>query len=585
MKCIVSLILLTIVLGSHAVSGQDMVLPLWPEGIPCENELEETITESNIGRIVRAVHTPTLSVYRPAASKANGTSVIVCPGGGYAVLAWDWEGTEVARWLNSLGITAFVLKYRLPARESAECRDKVALMDAQRAIRLVRSKATQWQLDPSRVGIMGFSAGGHLASTAATHFDAGDPQASLAVETFGSRPDFAILMYPVVSMDTRTAHMGSRRNLLGENPEEARWKYFSNERQVTAETPPTILIHADSDAGVVPENSVDFYLALRQHGVPAALHIYEKGGHGFAFAQDRGASRGWPTVCEGWLEDRGLLTPRLKALIIDGAHNHKDWAQATQTYQAYLNQAEIFSVDTWTISSAMGPGDSAPDFDAYDVVLLNYEGPSWPTPVQRAFEAYIAGGGGLVVVHAANIAFPRWGAFNQMIGLGAWNGRDERAGPYVYLNEDGEMVRDDRPGKAGQHGPAHEFVLDVRNAQHPITRGMPAHWLHTKDELYGQLRGPARNLEVLASAYSDPEKGGTGHHEPIMMTIHYGEGRIFHLTLGHSDESRACAGFVASLQRGAEWAATGAVTVDLPESFPTKTNTVKVEEKASSVNR
>lgn len=285
---------------------QNQTLKLYPEGIPCENELAEEakVGDDNILRISK-VHEPSLDVYLP--DSANGTSVIICPGGGYTILAWDWEGSNIAKWFNERGITAFVLKYRLPHWETEECRSEVALMDAQRAMRLVRSKAEEMVLDPDKVGIMGFSAGGHLASTLATHFDSGDQDAPLVVERFGCRPNFAILMYPVVSFDPEIAHMGSRNNLLGKETSALEEQYYSNEKQVTAQTPPTLLIHADNDKSVVPENSVAFYLALRKYGVPAALHIFTQGGHGFSFGEGKGAVEMWPQVCEAWLKERGVL--------------------------------------------------------------------------------------------------------------------------------------------------------------------------------------------------------------------------------------------------------------------------------------
>lgn len=289
------------------VSAQKPILPLWPEGIPCENDLQEEIRDDEkIGRVISKVHEPDLTVYLPPVGQRNGTSVVICPGGGYTVLAWDWEGTRMAEWFNSFGVSAFVLKYRLPKWETEACRSEVALMDAKRAIRIVRSKAKEWKLDENKIGIMGFSAGGHLASTAITHFDKGDAKASQEVDKFSSRPDFAILMYPVVTMDTNYAHMGSRTNLIGETPQDAEVNLYSNEAQVTAETPPTILIHANDDKGVVPENSINFYLALRKHDVPAAMHIYEKGGHGFSFGNGRGAVEGWREACKNWMKDRGL---------------------------------------------------------------------------------------------------------------------------------------------------------------------------------------------------------------------------------------------------------------------------------------
>ena len=305
------LLLLLLLLSFITAFSQSQILPIWPEGIPCENDLEmEVVMRDDIGRVINKVHTPEIEVFLPPAYRANGTGVVICPGGGYRILAYDWEGVEMAKWLNTLGIAAFVLKYRLPHWETDECRETVAIMDAQRAIRMVRSKAEMWNLDKDRIGIMGFSAGGHLASTAATHFDKGKPNASLEVEKFSCRPDFAILMYPVITMDTSFTHMGSRNNLIGNTPTAERTAYFSNEDRITKDTPPTLLIHANDDEAVEPENSVSFYLALREAGVPAALHIYEGGGHGFSFGEGRGSVVQWTEACEGWLRDRGLLNKK-----------------------------------------------------------------------------------------------------------------------------------------------------------------------------------------------------------------------------------------------------------------------------------
>lgn len=288
--------------------SQGNMVPIWPEGIPCENSLEMEVEEDErIGRRISKVHEPALEVYLPDEGVSNGTGVVICPGGGYTILAWDWEGVEMAKWFNSLGIAAFVLQYRLPRWETDECKDKVALMDGKRAMRFVRSKAEEWKLDPDKIGIMGFSAGGHLASSVSTHFDMGNAESEIAIEALSDRPDFSILMYPVVTMDTAYAHLGSRKNLLGDVPTKDRATYYSNEAQITDQTPPAILIHANDDKGVVPENSIKYYLGLRAHGIPAALHIFESGGHGFSFAEDKGTVAKWPELCEGWLKEMNFL--------------------------------------------------------------------------------------------------------------------------------------------------------------------------------------------------------------------------------------------------------------------------------------
>ena len=450
-----------------------------------------------------------------------GTSVLICPGGGYTILAWDWEGVKMAEWFNSFGVTAFVLKYRLPKWESEECRDKVALMDAQRAMRIIRSNADEWNLESDRIGVMGFSAGGHLASTLSTHYDAGDSNNTITFEQFSSRPDFSILMYPVVTMNEEMTHKGSRNNLIGSQPTKERASYYSNEAQVTADTPPAILIHADNDKGVIPENSVNYYLALRNHKVPAALHIYEDGGHGFSFGEGMGSVADWPEVVRKWMLHRGILRKRINVLIVDGQNNHKNWLETTDIMKGQLEETDLFTVDI-ARSPAEGKSMSAfrPAFADYDVVVSNYNGALWPEATQKDFEAFVKNGGGFVSVHAADNAFPKWKAYNEMIGLGGWYGRDENSGPYVYYNDQDELVRDTTVGKGGHHGKQHSFVVELRKPNHAITKGMPNEWLHVQDELYDQLRGSAKNMNILATAYSDPSTGGSGRHEPMLMTIH-----------------------------------------------------------------
>lgn len=299
-----------VMIFSFASAQERPLLPLWEGEAPvCPNNLEvEKKYDERIGYRLSKVGTPGLDVYLPPDSLANGTGVIICPGGGYTILAWNWEGTEMAKWFNSFGVAAFVLQYRLPHwEERDECTDKIALEDAQRALRLVRHRADEWKLNPDKIGIMGFSAGGHLASTAGTHYDTGNTQAADPIEQQSSRPDFMILMYPVVSMEDGVAHKGSKRNLIGDNPSAEMIHRYSNEQQVTEDTPPTLLIHADDDKGVIPENSVHFYLALRKHKVPAAMHIFSGGGHGFSFAKDKGITSAWPDLCLGWMNEMGWL--------------------------------------------------------------------------------------------------------------------------------------------------------------------------------------------------------------------------------------------------------------------------------------
>ena len=268
------------------------IIPLWKDGAPGTPP-------------TKPEHEPVLLLSRPAADVAVPTAVIVIPGGAYAGLAMDHEGTQIADWLNSIGVTAFVLKYRL---HGTGHQHPIPMLDGQRAIRTVRARSTEWKIDPNRVGIIGFSAGGHLASTLGTHIDAGDSKATDPIDRISSRPDFMILCYPVISMTADFIHRGSRDNLLGPKPDEALLKSLSNETQVTRETPPTFLFHTNEDAGVLPENSIAFYSALRKAGVPAELHIYERGVHGVGLARNVPGTSTWPDRCREWLQSHGFLS-------------------------------------------------------------------------------------------------------------------------------------------------------------------------------------------------------------------------------------------------------------------------------------
>lgn len=241
-------------------------------------------------------------------TKAPGvpTAVIVFPGGGYGHLAMGHEGTEIAEWLNARGITAFVLKYRM---SSTGHRHPVPMMDAQQAIRTVRAKAKEYKIDPKRIGVLGFSAGGHLASTVGTHFDDGKPGSDDPIERVSSRPDFLVLAYPVISLKESFSHGGSRKKLLGEEPDPALVENLSNETQVTARTPPTFIFQTTEDKSVPAENAVAFYLALRAAKVPAEMHIFQNGPHGKGLAKDFPGTSKWPELCELWLKNRGLLEP------------------------------------------------------------------------------------------------------------------------------------------------------------------------------------------------------------------------------------------------------------------------------------
>lgn len=274
----------------QSAPAERKVMLLWPDGAPGAVGKEE-------------VDKPSITVYQPPAGKANGAAVVVCPGGGYGGLAMDHEGKQVAEWLNGQGVTAFILKYRLGQRY----RHPAPLNDAQRAIRTVRANAKEWNLDPKRIGIWGFSAGGHLASTAGTHFDNGKADADNPIDKISCRPDFLILSYPVITLLPPHAHMGSRNNLLGKDADPKLVESLCNDQQVTSETPPTFLMHTNADTGVVPENSILFYLALRKAKVPAELHIYEKGRHGVGLAQKDEVLSSWPDRLAAWLKSRGIL--------------------------------------------------------------------------------------------------------------------------------------------------------------------------------------------------------------------------------------------------------------------------------------
>lgn len=271
-------------------SADPVPLPLWEAGAPGALGTDDT-------------DRPTLTVYR-ANGRGSGAAVIVAPGGAYGALAMNHEGRQVANWLNAMGVTTFVLKYRLGPRY----RHPIELGDAQRAIRMVRSRAQEFGVLPDRIGIMGFSAGGHLASTAGTHYDKGQPDAADAIDRVSSRPDFLILAYPVISFDRAITHAGSLRNLLGENPDSKLVQDLSNDLQVTADTPPTFLFHTSVDSAVPVENSIRFYQALRRANVPAELHVFENGPHGVGLALGDPALQAWPALLATWLRGRGLLT-------------------------------------------------------------------------------------------------------------------------------------------------------------------------------------------------------------------------------------------------------------------------------------
>ncbi|TFH24129.1 MAG: alpha/beta hydrolase [Bacteroidia bacterium] len=294
---------LFVIAGVGSCLGQNMILPLWEGDPPNYKETGEvTIWDTSDIVRVRNVQKPDIAVFLPSKKNATGEAVVICPGGGYQILAYDWEGSDIARWLNSEGIAACVLKYRLPGSKSNIVPHKSPLMDAQRAMRMVRAHAEKWNIDTGKVGIMGFSAGGHLASTLSTHFDAGDPTSTDPVEQESCRPDFSVLVYPVISLAADFTHKGSGIALLGEDPDPELLRYYSNELQVNEETPPAILIHSDDDKAVPVENSIVYYEALRANGVTSELHIYPYGGHGYSLAIGQGHLSTWPDRVIEWIK-------------------------------------------------------------------------------------------------------------------------------------------------------------------------------------------------------------------------------------------------------------------------------------------
>lgn len=294
-------------------------------------------------------------------------------------------------------------------------------------------------------------------------------------------------------------------------------------------------------------------------------------------------------------EKDAATADRIPVLIVDGQNGyHGDWPKITFMMKTYLEETGKFKVDVFRSKFTMNgkrvaefplddgkvyedfkksktDPDFKPEFSNYKLVINNFgfNAAPWPEETKTAFVEYMKNGGGLLSVHAANNCFPEWKEYNLMTGLGGWGGRTEASGPYVYYNEKNEIVRDESAGKGGHHGPQHKFEIVFRDDEHPITKGLPSSFLHAQDELYEQLRGPALNMKILASAFASPDKKGSGRHEPILMALEYEKGRVFHTTLGHAAYSCECVGFITTFLRGAEWAATGEVTIAIPDDFPT----------------
>jgi len=293
-------------------AAERQVIFLWPQGVPESNGITEPeVTESDR---VSNVSVPSMMFYPADSTKNTGVTILICPGGGYIREAAVHEGSQFGEWLSSLGINAFVLKYRLPNKHAY-----IPLKDAQQAMRIIRSRAGEWKLDPSKVGVSGFSAGGHLAATLGTHFDLGIPIPPLApskvkkpvppapLSSFSCRPDFMILFYPVVSMQESVTHAGSRENLMGLGYKKDSVDYYSNELQVTKDTPPTLLFLSDDDGAVPPQNSFDFYAALKKYKIPASLHIFPEGGHGWGFHETFRYHEVWQGLYIDWLKERKIL--------------------------------------------------------------------------------------------------------------------------------------------------------------------------------------------------------------------------------------------------------------------------------------
>ena len=302
MKNLYLISLVTIFLSPSVGFGQT-ILPLWPDGVPNQNPSEEVENKMyrDILRISN-VQNPTLEVFLPSKKTATGQAVVICPGGGYSILAYDWEGIDIAKWYNAQGIAAVVLKYRLPKSSTLIKPEIAPLQDAQKAIRLVRHHAKKWNIDPGQVGVMGFSAGGHLASTLGTHYDEnvlGDSKDP--IDSLSARPDFMVLIYPVITFDKKHYHGGSKNNLIGKNASQKLIDYYSNDLQVSSQTPKTFLLHATDDKAVPVANSLLFYQALERNGVAVEMHIYPEGGHGFGLGIGRGHLQQWPDRLKQWL--------------------------------------------------------------------------------------------------------------------------------------------------------------------------------------------------------------------------------------------------------------------------------------------
>jgi acetyl esterase/lipase len=288
-------------------NAQITTLNLWPGGIPGlklnDSYVEKPTINEGMPTRFEKVTDPSLYVFLPPKESATGTAVLICPGGGYSGLAFSHEGFAIAKWLNNNGIAGIILKYRLPSDLIMQDKSVGPLQDAQEALRVIRRNASSWNIDPHKIGVIGFSAGGHLASTLSTHFA---EKVYTVKDTTSARPDFAILIYPVITMDVTFTHLGSRKNLLGDNPSEELVKHFSNELQITGTTPPTFMVHSEDDNTVPVKNSLVYYEGLVLNKVPSELHIFQKGGHGYGMAENQGTQSAWPDLCLRWMKLLGF---------------------------------------------------------------------------------------------------------------------------------------------------------------------------------------------------------------------------------------------------------------------------------------
>jgi acetyl esterase/lipase len=286
--------------------AQVSTIPVWSKSIPgaisTTDYVEKEVIKDDQVQSSSQVSVPTIAIYLPKKELANGSAVLIFPGGAYSHLALYKEGKKVAEWLNSLGITAFVLKYRLPNDRIMKNKTIGPLQDAQEAIRIIRRNSKEWNIDPTKIGVLGFSAGGHLAATLSTHYQ----DTVYDSDATSARPDFSILIYPVISMEEGITHNGSKINLLGQTTTTELMDHYSNEKQINAATPKTFLVHATDDKAVPVTNSINYYLNLLQFNVPAEMHLYEKGGHGFGLGI-AGTAKLWPKTCEKWLYENNII--------------------------------------------------------------------------------------------------------------------------------------------------------------------------------------------------------------------------------------------------------------------------------------